>query len=171
MKRSSQPSLDDESYRRQTLRPLNCLVFILVPLAAFHLGAARFGTRLMVPYYFDKVLRYFGATSLHLSALLIVAALLAQHLVRRDKWRLEMRVLAGMLAESIIWSLPVIALSFLLPRSLAMAASPATQSATGAETQPVSLIQQIIEKMGAGVYEEFFFRLVLISVIMLTSAP
>jgi len=149
----------DQGYRWRTYRPLNCLVFILPLLVAFHVGAAGFGTDLLVPHYFHVVLRYFGATGVHLPAVFIAAVLLGQHLLRREKWRIETRVLAGMFAESIAWTLPVIALSFLFPGT----------SAQSATTAPAArgLIQQVTAALGAGIYEEFFFRLVLISLLML----
>ncbi|MBL7134345.1 MAG: CPBP family intramembrane metalloprotease [Phycisphaerae bacterium] len=159
MERPQRYACEDQGYRWQTHRPLNCLVFILPLLAAFHAGVASFGTDLMVPHYFHVVLRYFGATGVHLPAALIAAVLVGQHLLRREKWRVEMRVLAGMFVESILWSLPLIALSFLLPRT----PGELTTTAPGAR----GLLEQLTAAVGAGIYEEFFFRLVLITSAML----
>ena len=160
MKKSRQVPPAYQSYREQTLRPLNSLIFIAPLLVAFHIGAAKFGTDLLVVDYLDRILRYFfGTAGTHLPPALIVAVLLAQHFLRRDRWRIEPRVLTGMLAESILWTLPVIALTFLLQRA-------PVQAAAAADVQP-GLLQQITGYLGAGIYEEFFFRLVLISIILL----
>ena len=158
MVKSRKVPLPYQSYRQQTLRPLNCLIFIAPLLVAFHFGLARFGTDLMVPHYFHVVLRYFGATGVHLPAVLIAVVLVAQHFLRRDKWRIEPRVLAGMFAESMLWTAPLIALTFLMP---VVAAQATTGPATG------NLLKNVVEAIGAGIYEEFFFRLVLISTILL----
>ncbi len=159
MGKSQRDLYKDQSYRRQTHRPLNCLVFILPLLLGFHWGMARFGTDLMVPHYFHVVLRYFGAPGVHLPAVLIAAVLFGQHLLRREEWRVDIRVLVGMLAESIVWALPLVALSFVLPRM------PGELTAT-APAAP-GLLEQVAAAVGAGIYEEFFFRLVLISLVML----
>ena len=111
------------------------------------------------PRHLGKLLRYFGATAAYLPALLIIAVLLIQHIVSRDKWTAEPKVLAGMFGESILWTIPLIAMSHLggKPMTGAAALSPASGQ----------LLQDLLQAAGAGVYEEFIFRLVMISLILL----
>ena len=146
-------------YFQQTRQPWHCLLLITLPLLFFHIGAAIRGSDLVVPYLFQVVLGYFGAPALHMSGLFIVVTLLVHHWKTHDPWRVEPAILLGMLLESILWTLPLIALTYV---------TPPTAAAVEATTLPVpNVMEGIIRAIGAGVYEEFFFRLVLISVIML----
>jgi len=102
-----------EGYTWQTHRPLNCLVFILPMLLFFQIGTAYYGTTLLAPRHLGKILKYFGATAAYLPALLIVAVLLIQHVLSREKWTAEPKALAGMFGESVLWTTPLIAMSYL----------------------------------------------------------
>jgi membrane protease YdiL (CAAX protease family) len=142
------------SYAYLTHRPLNSLLFILPALVFFQVGTAVCGNSLLAPKDLGRLLRYFGATASYLPAMLIVAVLLIQHVVRRDRWCLEPFVLAGMLAESLGWVIPLIALSQVTGKALTQAAADGT-------------MPQVLLAVGAGVYEEFIFRLALVSLAML----
>ncbi len=148
-----------EGYTWQTHRPLNCLVFILPTLLFFQIGTAYYGTSLLAPRHLGKLLRYFGATASYLPALLIVTVLLVQHIASRDKWTVEPKALAGMFGESVLWTTPLVAMSYLSGKLIAGAAasSPASDQ----------LLQDLLQAAGAGVYEEFIFRLAMISLILL----
>ena len=145
-----------DTYRFHTLRPLNNLVFILPMLVAFQAGTFFYGTNLLATHHLRTFLEYFGATAPILPGVLVALVLLFQHLVRRDSWQLEPKVLAGMLGESIIWMVPLIVMISLVGR----------MQATGSD-QPANVLQQILQAFGAGIYEEFIFRLVLISLVLL----
>lgn len=151
---------ESETYRDRTLRPLNCLLFVLPMLVFFQAGTAICGTTLLAPRDLHKLLRYFGATAAFLPALFVVAALLAQHLLRKDPWKAEPKVLSGMLGESVLWMVPLIVLSQLAGR---LAAHQAVATAPAAD----GLLQQILLAFGAGIYEEFIFRLVFVSLVMI----
>ena len=146
-----------DNYSRQTLRPLNCLVFILPLLLFFQIGTAYYGTALFAPRDLHKLLRYFGATAAYLPVVLIVAVLLTQHLARRDPWQVRPKALAGMFAESMVWAAPLVAMNYLTGLLPAAAAEPGAENA----------LRQILTSVGAGIYEEFIFRLIFISLIML----
>jgi membrane protease YdiL (CAAX protease family) len=158
-KRSSPSVFWEEGYLHLTHRPLNCLVFILPPLAVYQLYALRYGTQLLAPRDLARLLRYFGATAGVLPPLLILVVLLGQHLFHSNPkypWRIDLGALAGMLVESVLWVLPLLGLSHLIAPLLAAAL-------TG---PPSALTQGVIQGLGAGIYEEFIFRLVLLSVVM-----
>ncbi len=147
----------DRGYIRHAQRPLNCLLFILVPLTLYQAFALRYGTRLLAPQDLGRLLAYFGATDTLLPPALIVAVLLIQHTLHRYKWTIHPGVLLGMLAESFVWVLPMLALSHFTSDSMA-----ATTRAA-----PTRFTQQVLQGLGAGIYEEFIFRLVLIGLILL----
>ena len=161
MTRGPRPSAPcRRSYRLSTHRPLNCLVFVLPLLAFFHWGTAHYGTALLAPRDIGRLLRFFGATWIYLPPLLIVFVLLAQHLLRRDPWQIQPKTLAGMAGESIAWMVPLVIISHVTGRLLA-------QNAVADHPQTQDLLQLLLLAVGAGVYEEFIFRLVLIGACML----
>jgi len=145
-----------DSYRFHTRRPLNNLVFILPMLAAYHLGAIIYGTNLLAPHHLKGALEYFGATASFLPASVVILVLLVQHFARRDEWKLQSQALAGMLVESVAWMIPLIAMGLLMGR---------LQAAT--EVRPDVIGHDILEAFGAGIYEEFLFRLMFISLSLL----
>jgi len=150
----------DRGYIRQARRPLNCLLFILLPLVLYQGFAVRYGTQLLAPRDLGRLLAYFGASAALLPPALIVAVLLIQHALHRYKWTIRPGVLLGMLAESFAWVLPMLVLSHFTSESMAATAREA----------PSHFTRQVLQGLGAGIYEEFIFRLVLISLILLVLA-
>ncbi len=157
-KASAFSALSPDSYFRQTHRPLMCLVFIAPMLLLFQAGAAYYGTSLLAPRDLGRLLRYFGAMAAYLPALLVVAVLMIQHLVKRDTWHLRPLVLVAMVGEALLWTIPLVVMNLLADRLMSQAAVEGSGS---------RLVQDILVAVGAGVYEEFIFRLALISLVML----
>jgi membrane protease YdiL (CAAX protease family) len=151
-------ALSRDSYFRQTHRPLMCLVFIAPMLLVFQAGAAYYGTSLLAPRDLGRLLRYFGATAAYLPAMLVVAVLMIQHLVKRDSWELRPLVLVAMVGEALLWTIPMVVMNLLADRLMSQAA---------VEGNSFRLVQDVLVAVGAGVYEEFIFRLALISLAML----
>jgi len=145
------------SYGQNTHRPLNALAMILPLLLLFQIGTAFYGTDLLAPRDIHRVLQYFGATAAYLPAILVVVVLLVQHAAHRGRWRVQPKVVAGMTGESVLWAVPIVLFSHVTGRPLA------AQSGQNAQ----GLFEDILQGVGAGIYEEFIFRLVLISLIML----
>ncbi len=148
-------------YRDEIHKPLNQLVIIAPLLVIFQIGSVRFGSGLLVPQYLRDVLLWFGATGRYLPAVLIVVVLLAQHVVRNDPTGVNFRAVLGMIGESVVWSFPLLAISWLTGRFQASAV------AEGAGAGGDTVLRVWIEAIGAGVYEEFLFRLVFLSVMVL----
>ena len=147
------------TYRSHTLRPLNSLIFILPMLLGFQVGAAVYGTSLLAPRDMQGILERLGATAAHLPAILIVLVLFLQHLLRRDPWELQPKVLAGMFGESIIWMIPLIVMIHLTGRLRASLSAPGPYGE--------GIIRDVLQAFGAGIYEEFIFRLVFVSLVLL----
>ncbi|MFP3937460.1 MAG: type II CAAX prenyl endopeptidase Rce1 family protein [Phycisphaerae bacterium] len=146
----------DERYSRLTLRPLESLVFISPLLLLFHIGSLTYGTGLLALRDLDRLLGFFGATAPYLPALLVVVVLLAQHQAHRYRWRIHGKVLLGMLAESVAWMVPLVAMSLLVGRG--------SLAAGGNEE---GILRYLLIAAGAGIYEEFLFRLMMISLVMM----
>lgn len=162
-KDGSKPKLSD-TYRNDTLRPLNGLTFILPLLVIFQAGTAIYGTALLAPRDILRILRYFGASASYLPAVLIVIVLLMQHLAHKDPWKLQPKTLAGMFGESIGWAVPLMVLFHLTGRLLTEQALQATGNSDDFLSPAQSeFVQGVLQAIGAGVYEEFIFRLMFIS--------
>ena len=147
------------AYLDATHRPLHALLLIAPLLAFYHIAAAVGDRQLALAARWDllRALGWFGISGAFLAPAMIVVVLLAQHVARRDPWRPQGRTLALMVGEALLWTLPIIVLG-LLRGQLRMASG----SAGGADAFGL-----LVAGVGAGIYEEFLFRLVLISLALL----
>lgn len=155
-----------DSYRRLIQRPLNSLVFVVPLLLIYHVGAALleklYAVRpsLLVPRYMEWFLINFGGPRQVLLPLLIVSVLLFQHVIRKDPWKIHGWVLAGTVVESVALTLPLVivaSVTGLVSVMFAQVSQPASPQ-TGV---------LLITSVGAGLYEEFVFRLVFIALFLL----
>jgi hypothetical protein len=144
-------------YLARSARPLTSLVFLLPFIVLYELGTRLLlsdpvkGTQHIVAFtMMQQFFALFGAYGRHLPALAVVAILLAWHIARRDAWSVSLPTLVGMAIESVALALPLIVFGVLLARYVPL-------SATTSE----SLGQTVILSLGAGVYEELVFRLIL----------
>jgi len=140
-----------DSYFHATRRPVNSLIFLLPLLGFFHVGAVLYGSDLWAPLLISRFLEFFGVTVTFLPAFAIMLVLLLQQAARRDGWKIQPEALAGMAAESLVYTLPLIALSFFTGPAV-------TAGAAGGQ----GLWEAIFQAVGAGIYEEFLFRLMLV---------
>jgi hypothetical protein len=157
-KRSGSSIFWEDTYVRLTLRPLNSLALIIVPLLVYHFYSARYGTSLLAPRHLGMVLGYFGASAAFLPPLLVAAVLLGQQAFSRFPWRVQLVALGGMVLEPFAWTLPLMGLFYITSR-LSLAAE-------GATTLPSAFAQSCLQALGAGIYEEFMFRLVLVGLVI-----
>ncbi|MFP4353892.1 MAG: CPBP family intramembrane glutamic endopeptidase [Phycisphaerae bacterium] len=148
-----------DSYADLTHRPLYALVFVVAALAFSHIGAAMLDSRISPASRTDllRFLHYFHITARFLAPLTVVAVLIGQHVARRDPWSLRPSVLAGMVAEGFFWTLPLIVVGLL--RGQVAAANGEAGFHAG--------LDWLCADIGAAVYEEFVFRLLLINLAML----
>jgi len=134
---------------RETLKPLYCLVFVFPMVLIFHFFTQNMRGSILV-------LDYFRGTARMLPPLAIVTVLMLQHLFKRDRWDLRLRVFGGMAVESVIWILPLMVASHVT----AMLFLTATQPAAG------DRLDWVLIGMGGGIYEEFVFHVIGIGLIM-----
>ena len=142
-------------YRRRTQRPLNSLLWLLPMLLVFHLGNLWWNTDLLAWQDIHHVLAFVGVTASWLPAIVVAVVLLVQHIIRRDPWEFQGFTLVGMVLESAIGILPLMAMCALTDKIWAQA----TGSVAG------SVAQQIVSGVGAAVYEEFVFRMLFVGLL------
>lgn len=152
---------DPGGYWRATRRPLPCLVFVLPLLLLYEVGLTWAGggagdaLRAGADSWLRHALRLAGLTDRWLPPLALTMGLLAWQSFDRRDWRFHPLVLGGMIVESLVLALGLIALSRLVDlgftrldhRALAVPAAPPGAAA-------------LVGLLGAGIYEEALFRLV-----------
>jgi len=153
-------------YLQQTHWPLNGLMFLAPLLLFFHVGlwVSDEGElmSLLAMNHLSRLLHFFlGATTPYLPAVAVVAVLLLMHVLRKDPWQFRPEVLLGMTGESVVWMMPLMALVLLVNKMSLPAVALAATAIDG------TVLQKLLLAVGAGVYEEFIFRLAFIGLAML----
>lgn len=148
------------SYIADSRRPLTILAFLL-PAIVFHaIGSILFtrGISLSAERTIGEIFAVFGVFGSHLPSIALVVVLMVSHLMRRDAWRVRAGTLSLMVVESLAWALPLLVLSQVIhatPMASGIAADP-TQLGIGA---------RLTIAVGAGLFEETLYRLVLVLLI------
>ncbi|MGA2094337.1 MAG: CPBP family glutamic-type intramembrane protease [Sedimentisphaerales bacterium] len=172
-----------DSYLERTSRPVYAIVFLLPFIIFYELGTIFINTdvlsqteiRVVAFVWLQELLRYLGFGGKFLwamPALVVIVILLAYQLVSGKRWWVSFPDIIPMTLECILLAIPLIVLSlFLHSSSVASNSSSqcipaAAQSAAATQTQP-SLLADIVTGIGAGIYEELLFRLILICVLLL----
>lgn len=152
-------------YGLASVRPLHILVFLLPLIVAYEVGsmvylgaeargADTIGARGMLGSFFEN----FGAASLHLPAIALAVVLFAWHVFLGDPWNVRGRVVVGMALESATWAIPLLVFALLLnPVPAAAGTSP--------DADAFSWQSRLAISLGAGIYEELLFRLILITAV------
>jgi hypothetical protein len=150
-------------YVHESELPLTSLVFLLPLIVIYEIGTLYFTTAAQHGYeqqiiaftMMQRFFRLFGVHGQHLPALAVCTILLCWHLARRDKWQVNLGTLIGMTAESVLLALPLLALSREVARYVPLAMLRASRQ------------DVVIMSLGAGVYEELVFRLILFTLLSL----
>ena len=101
-----------------------------------------------------------GIEIVYLLPLLLLGTLLAWHMTTREPWKMTWDTLGGMAAESLLYAFVLIMLGQLTDFGFRHA----TWAKLQMEAQPIhrGLVIRLVTFMGAGIYEEFLFRLCLL---------
>ena len=144
-------------YLNDSELPLTSLVFLLPLMAIYEVGtqflttAAHHGAQEQIIAFnmTQRLCELLGVHAQHLPAFVVASVLLGWHLARRAKWQVNAMTLFVMAFECAALALPLILLSREAARYLPLAAINGTTR------------DSIIMSLGAGVYEELVFRLIL----------
>ncbi len=148
-------------YWEETGRPLVNLVFVVPLLVAYEAGLLVLGPHAMrngADVWLRQTLEFLGFTQYFLLPLLTCGLLLAWHHVSREAWRLPGRVLYGMVLESLGYGAVLIFVAQLHHSLLAIESNPAATALVSA--------RDAVSYIGAGIYEELVFRLILLPVLV-----
>lgn len=149
-------------YLEESSRPLVSLFFIFPILFLYEVGWRVINVGREIPIVngadaiLKEVLQRCGVYGSTLSAVVVLLTLFLFHLHRHDSWRFHITTLAGMIPESLLVAVPIFFLEKAVNTVLLMTAG----------FGPISdRAQKAIFSLGAGVYEEFLFRLVLLGLL------
>jgi hypothetical protein len=140
-------------------------VFVLPILAAYELGVGWLGggpaLRAGADSWVRQALAAVGQNDQWLPPLVLVLGLIAWQAADPRGWRFDPRCLAGMAVESLLLAVALIGLSKLIDHGFAQLDAEKTGAlAVGAKPNPA--LASFLGFLGAGVYEEALFRLLLI---------
>lgn len=159
-----------DSYFERTSRPVYAIVFLLPFIIFYELGTILINTdtlnrsqvRVVAFVWLQNFLEYlgFGAKFAWAApALAVLIILIALQLASRKRWNFGFSDIWPMAIECTLLAIPLIVLSLFLN------SSNATQAAA-VEAAGQSLLADIVTGIGAGIYEELVFRLILICILM-----
>lgn len=158
------------AYLRQSSRPLPSLAFILPLLVIYEAGVIMLGPQAVrngADVWLRHLLDMSGFGQYFLLPALTVGLLLGWHHITHDRWRVSAAVVYVMFAECAVMGLALVGVG----RVQAMVAHALTDTPAVNEAQRATLaisahaapiVGRIVGYMGAGVYEEMLFRLLLL---------
>jgi hypothetical protein len=165
------------SYAERTSRPICALLFLVGFMLAFVIGTiiitasqslAEPRVKVVAFIWVQSIMEFLGFSprlALIMTPLVVVVILLALQITSKTPWRVRFEDLFLMAGECLALTVPLIVLSLLLNRESAVAnAAVLTAQTAGAQNL---LLVDIVTGIGAGIYEELIFRLVLICLLML----
>ncbi len=170
------------------MRPLHVAVFLTPLIALYELGSAfslpasqRGQQTIKAHRLFEDFFHTFGVAGLYVPAAALLTVLIVWHVLIGDRWRIRLRVLGMMFAESVAWTLPLLVLSALHSRAThstspffqhaaadlpcGFTALPALIARTAGDWLSLPQQARITIAIGAGLYEEMLFRLVGVALI------
>jgi len=160
------------SYLDSTSRPWYALLFLLPLVVVYEVGVvANVGSITESPplvatfTWLMGLAEWLGvarSVAWAFPGIVVVIILLCWHLSSQDPWQVRWRWLLWMTVECVVLAAPLFAVAAVLNMSLDFAAAEA-----GASGELQSYPAQIITSIGAGVYEELVFRLILLGLILI----
>ncbi len=171
------------SYLERTSRPIYGLFFLLPFIVFYELGTIFLNTdvldqsqvRVVAFVWLQRGLEYVGLGGKFAWAappLMVVVILLAFQMTSKKSWRFIVSDVWPMAVECVLMSAPLIVLSLFLNSSSVgggadVSAAVAKLVAEGDVAIRRSVLADIVTGIGAGIYEELIFRLILICLLML----
>ncbi len=145
------------------------LLFVLPLVILFELGSVLYLTELQSTVSAFRLIGRFyhalGAYGLHLPAIALVTVLLLQHMLSHASWRVRWLVPPAMVVECAVWTAPLLVLALLFGPQAAAQVSQGETAPQAAQLQDWSWQARMTIAIGAGLYEELLFRMLLIAVV------
>jgi membrane protease YdiL (CAAX protease family) len=151
----------DGGYFEQSSQPLTSLFFLFPLIVVYEVGTRWYASdpqgnveqRICAFNVLQRFCSLWGADGVYMPAAAVIAMLLACHMLRRDRWTVRPDVLIWMLAESVMYAIPLVTLGYLFQHYLLV------------QPNPDNWRRLMVLSIGAGIYEELVFRLILFHVL------
>lgn len=154
------------SYWNNSQRPLVSLMFVLPMLMIYEGGILLLGPDAMrngAEMWLRRLLDFAGLGQYLMLPAVTIFLLLGWHYIRRDPWQASHRTLIGMATESGLFGLALLLFVPLLDSFTQGFAA----TSNAAEFQ-FNIFAQLVGFLGAGIYEELLFRLMMIPLLAWT---
>jgi len=146
---TSQPSAS----RGLLARPLDSLVFLLPLLVCYEVASLMRPNRVIASSLLEQFVALFGPAGMWVPGVVVVIILLSMHLASREGWTVHWRRVGMMYVEAALLAAPLWLLNTAIPMIGGLVSS--------------GTFHDIAMGMGAGVYEELVFRLMLITLLVM----
>jgi hypothetical protein len=162
------------SYWTATLRPFPSLLFVAPLVIVYEGGVLRLGgatpesLRTGADTWMRQALGSLGLADHWLLPLLLVVILMGWQVLSFRDWRFSPGILAGMLAESLVWAVVLVGISRLIDLGFSYLEQTGPAILAVDPGGPPPRLASLIGYLGAGVYEETLFRLILVPVFFRT---
>jgi hypothetical protein len=159
------------SYWVATRRPFPSLLLVGPLVIAYESGvlwlggATPGGLRTGADTWMRHALSSLGLSDHWLLPLLLVLILLAWQVLRFYDWRFTPGILAGMVLESVLWAVVLLGISRLIDFGFSYLEQTSMPLVALNPVGPEAAISSLIGYLGAGIYEETLFRLILVPVL------
>lgn len=166
-----------DAYFQRSKQPLEVLVFLLPLIVFYEIGLVlilRSGGSVLTNKAHDALLRAFetfgldaarlSLPALSLPGILLVVVLLAWQALSRAPWRVDLRTVALMFAESALLAVPLFLAVQLVVQAFGGGAPPPGAD-DGDALRSLTYGGRVTVAIGAGLYEELIFRMALIAVL------
>lgn len=166
MAHTQQPCSDD-SKRGLLARPLDALLFLL-PLIIFYelTSLTRQQDRVIAFDLLRRFFELFGHTGMWAPGLGVIAILLATHAASGERWSIHWSRVGLMYVEATVLCVPLLVLNWTVPLTTVWGRLHLWERLSSQSTAS-PLLDKIAMGIGAGIYEELVFRLVLISLVVM----
>lgn len=154
-------------YWQQSRRPLAGLAFVTPLLIVYEAGVLWLGPQAMrngADVWLRQLLDLLGFSQYFLLPLLTLGALAGWHYVTREPWRVSVKVLYAKLTECVLLALALIMIARVQSnvQSLVTHQPPPAVLHASLGAGLAGLLRRFVSFMGAGIYEELLFRLLLL---------
>lgn len=156
-------------YWAESRRPLASLVFISPLLVIYEVGILAMGPEAVrngVDVWLRRLLELVDFGQYFLLPVLTVCILIGWHYTTRQSWRLNGGILSAMAVECVLLAIGL-RLILQLQSGLFEVVAEAGPAAKSVPLNLSGTIGSLVGYLGAGVYEELFFRLMLLSSVVL----
>lgn len=150
-------------------RPLDSLIFLL-PFILFyeavsllHGGALMRAEWLVAHALIRRFIELFGYAALWAPAVALIVILLATHAVSGERWVVHWRDVGRMYLEAPVMAVPLLLLNWAIPLQSMFREGFTLWAGRGAS----SMVAKTALGIGAGLYEELVFRLILITLVVI----